>query len=92
MNDIERMTPYEFDLRVTAFKLKKLDEEYHLHLQAWLGQQVQATKKLGKKEVSYFKDFNSFFDYQEREKAILELTDEPIANSEFNQLMRKANF
>ncbi|WP_314063114.1 hypothetical protein [uncultured Vagococcus sp.] len=87
---IERMTPYEFELRVTAFKLRKLDQEYDFHLQAWLGQQVQATKKLGKKEVPYFKDFNAFFNYQKREQEILGLV-EDTPDSQFAQLMRKAN-
>ncbi len=91
IKEVERMTPYEFELRVTAFKLSQLDREYEWHLQAWLGQQVQATKKLGKKEVPYFKDFNSFFNYQKREQEILGLTSEPVHDTEYAHLMRKAN-
>lgn len=87
------MTPNEFELRATAFKLRRLDEEYDLHLQAWLGEQVKATKKVGKKEVPYYKNFNSFFDYQKREREILgvEQLSQMGEDKVFEELFRKAS-
>ncbi|WP_314068321.1 hypothetical protein [uncultured Vagococcus sp.] len=87
------MTPYEFELRTTAYKLKRLDEEYNLHLQAWLAEQVKASKKVGKKDVPYFKNFNSFFDYQKKEREILgmEQLSQMGEDKVFEELFRKAS-
>ena len=63
--EIGRMTLYEYDMRMTAFRLKQADREYELHWQAWLGWNVQAMKKKGKrKQTPVFKTFQQFFDYK----------------------------
>lgn len=49
LKKIERMTFYEYTLKMTAFQLKMVDEDYALHKAAWLAQQVKATKKWAKK-------------------------------------------
>lgn len=76
MNDfaeIGRMTLYEYDMRMTAYQLKRVDREYELHLQAWLNWNVQATKKKGKhKRAPVFKSFRQFFDYRKRIRDVLE--------------------
>jgi hypothetical protein len=49
-----------------AYRLKRIDKEYDMHLQAWLNNQVKATKEVGKKYVPVYDNFKSFFDYEAR--------------------------
>jgi hypothetical protein len=49
-----------------AHALKQIDKEYDMHLQAWLNNQVKATKEVGKKYVPIYEKFKDFFDYEER--------------------------
>ncbi|EUJ38571.1 hypothetical protein BTHER_01620 [Brochothrix thermosphacta DSM 20171 = FSL F6-1036] len=52
LKKIERMTFYEYTLKMTAFQLKMVDEDYVLHKAAWLAQQVKATKKNGQRNAA----------------------------------------
>ena len=49
-----------------AYQLNRIDREYDMHLQAWLGVQAGSTKESGKKTVPVFKSFKEFFDYEKR--------------------------
>lgn len=70
--EIDRMTLYEYEMRMKASDLRRVDREYEIHLQAWANWNVQAMKKSGKrKRVPVFKTFKQFFDYKEAEQAIL---------------------
>lgn len=70
--EINRMTLYEFEMRMIASDLRRVDREYEIHLQAWANWNVQATKKSGKrKRVPVFRTFKQFFDYEEAEQGIL---------------------
>lgn len=70
--EINRMTLYEYDVRMTAYRLKQVDREYEIHLQAWENWNVQATKKQGKKrQVPVFQTFKQFFDYEKKVQDIL---------------------
>ncbi|EPH68293.1 hypothetical protein D931_00017 [Enterococcus faecium 13.SD.W.09] len=71
IRQIERMTPYEFEIRMTAYQLKRLDEQETIHQQAWVNWQVQSTKKEGKKTVPVFTSFKKFFDKEKLENEIL---------------------
>ena len=44
-----------------AYNLARVDNQYDMHMKAWLNQQVQATKENGKPVYNKFKDF---FDYE----------------------------
>lgn len=55
-----------------AYKLQRVDKEYDMHLQAWINQQVKATREQGKKQVPVFKKFTDFFDYEKNINAIIE--------------------
>lgn len=89
MSEIERMTLHEFNLRITASKLKRLDEEYQIHLQAFVNQQIQSTDKSGKLKYKKFKDF---FDYQKRENEILGVEEiKPKQDRKIIELLKKAN-
>lgn len=75
MNDlaeIARMTMYEYEMRLTAYRLRQVDREYEIHLQAWANWNVQAMKKQGKhKQVPVFKTFQQFFDYKKSIRDVL---------------------
>ncbi len=67
--EIRRMTLYEYNMRMKAFRLQQVDRDYDLHLLAWESWNVQAMKKQGKnKTVPVFKTFKQFFDYEARLK------------------------
>ncbi len=72
INEVESMTPYEYEIRMLACQLRRLDQEFTTHMQAWTTRQIKATK--GKKQEPYYKDFKQFFDYEKREKEILGLS------------------
>lgn len=84
------MTLYEYEVRLLAFQLKRLDRDRDIYMQAWMNNQVKATK--GKKNEPYYKEFNKFFNYEEQEKLILgkSLIDEKV-DIEAIDLLRKAN-
>ncbi|RBS56525.1 hypothetical protein EB33_01712 [Enterococcus faecium] len=63
ISDIERMTLYEYNIRMTAAQLSWLDKEKLIHELAWANQQVQAEKKVGKKTVPVYRSFEEFFNY-----------------------------
>ena len=66
--EINRMTMYEFCVRMQAARLRQVDREYELHLLAWGCWDVQSMKKQGKKRVPVYQTFRQFFDYEAREK------------------------
>ena len=64
---IERMTLYEYELRMRAYRLKMVDEEYWIYLQAWDNMEVKAEKKKRKgRSEPVYKRFDRFFDYEKR--------------------------
>lgn len=72
LREINRMTIAEYSLRMKAYRLRRLDQEYHIAYQAWMNREIQATRKKGKSRYeSVYKDFRSFFDFESREKEIL---------------------
>ena len=54
-----------------AFKLKQVDKQFDMHLQAWLQNQVTATKEQGNKHVPVYKKFSDFYDYEKEIKKVL---------------------
>ena len=81
----------EYQLRMKAHQLSRVDREYELHLQAWLNQQAQATKSKGKKPVSVFGTFNDFFNYEERVNEIVKPKPKEVKRSKTELLLLKAN-
>lgn len=66
------MTLYEYNMRMTAFRLRQADREYEIHLQAWANREINARKKSGKKKLVFVYDhFKRFFDYEKRVQGIL---------------------
>ncbi|MDV7688780.1 MULTISPECIES: hypothetical protein [Enterococcus] len=101
MNDIreiERMTIWEYELRMTAYALRRLDVERDIHWKAWVNRQVKAEKNIGTakkpKMVHVFNDFKEFFDYEGNEKRILGIEEDEtpiIQDNKLKGLMMKAN-
>lgn len=88
------MTISEYELRLKAYRLKRLDEQEFIYQQAWANWQVQSTKQQGKKQVPVYSIFKKFFDKEKFENDILGI-DSP--NNTFKKdnklidLMKKAN-
>ena len=55
-----KMTFYEFNILLEAFRLQQVDKNRDMHWQAFLNYQVTGTKSKGK---PVFKTFKKFFDY-----------------------------
>ena len=71
LEDIERMTFWEYGLRMKAYRQKIADKEFRIHLQAWVNRAANAKRKKGKDKLEYvFKKFDKFFDYKKRMKEI----------------------
>lgn len=66
-NEIDRLTIPEYELRIKAYQLKRLDEQYNIHLQAWATVMAGQTRK-GK---PVYRTFEKFFNYQKAEENIL---------------------
>lgn len=64
LNQVNNLTPYEYRLLMKAKELQMVDEEYRIHLQAYLNMSAQAKKRAGKKVKPVYTNFNKFFDYQ----------------------------
>lgn len=89
LNEIDRMTIPEYELRITAHQLKRLDQHYAIHLQAWATVMAGQTKK-GK---PIYRTFEKFFDYRKAEQKILGKQYNPNESSEKEQLQNWiANF
>lgn len=72
LREIDAMTYREFRLRMKAYELRRLDEEYQIALLAWQIREIEAKKKNGKNKYRYVYDaFKKFFDYEAQEKKIL---------------------
>lgn len=91
LREIDRMTVSEYELRLKAYRLKKLDEQEVLHQLAWANWQIQATKAQGKKEVPVYRKFQDFFDKEKFENEILGVKTESKVDKNLLHLMKKAN-
>lgn len=67
LNEIDRLTIPDYELRMKAYQLKQLDRQYEIHLQAWATVMAGQTRK-GK---PVFRSFDKFFDYRKAEEKIL---------------------
>ena len=88
MNEIERMTIYEYQLRMKAYKFRYLDQEAAMHKLAWITQQAGASKKNGK---PVFRTFKKFFDYEKARKQLFddELEKPKLLNNRVMDYLRK---
>lgn len=71
LHEIDRMTFWEYQLRMKAYRMRMVDTEYLIYLQAWVNRGVNAEKKNGKKTIPVYKEFTEFFDYEDRINQVL---------------------
>lgn len=64
------MTFREYSFEIHAHRLRSFDSRHQMHLQAWVNQQIKATKKQGKDTVPLFQNFKDFFDYEKELREI----------------------
>lgn len=88
---INRMTIYEYELRLKAAELKRLDKSYDIHSQAWANQKSKALNNSGKK--SAYKSFKDFFNFEKQENEILGVSkkDTRKKDPKLEALLMKAN-
>lgn len=68
MVQVDRLELPEYQLLMKALALRRVDEEYRVHEQAFLNTAARATK--GKSGRPVYKKFSSFFDYDEAVKKV----------------------
>lgn len=87
------MTLQEYELRMKASALKRLDSEYERHQQAFLNNAVQQTKERGNKVVPVYPTMKSFFDYERVEQLVLgeKTSEKKDKQSKLKQLVLIAN-
>ena len=64
LEQVNNITPYEYRLLMKSKELEMVDEEYRIHLQAYLNMSAQAKKRTGKKVKPVYTTFNKFYNYQ----------------------------
>lgn len=64
LDQVDNITPYEYRLLMKSKELEMVDEEYRIHLQAYLNMSAQAKKRAGKKVKPVYTKFTKFYDYQ----------------------------
>ena len=87
--ELGRITLKQYRMMKKAIGLQVADKMQDIHLQAWLNQQIKATRKNGNKIVPHFKTFKNFFvekDYYGDPKR--EKTEQ---REEFTELLANAN-
>jgi len=83
MNEIGRMTMYEYDLLMTGVLLRKQDEDELLHRSAWLSRQVEATQSDGKTPL--YRKYSDFYKKKDTNKQKYQLSEKE------KQLLLRAN-
>lgn len=93
LEHIHNMTLQEYELRMKASALKRLDSEYERHQQAFLNNAVQQTKERGNKVVPVYPTMKSFFDYERVEQLVLgeKTSEKKDKQSKLKQLVLIAN-
>lgn len=64
---------HEYELLIKAANLRRIDEEYNIHLLAFKTFQVKAMKKSGKKRKPVYDRFSKFYDYKRRINEVLKV-------------------
>lgn len=92
--EIDKMTFREYRLRMKAYRLSQLDEEYMVSYLAWQNREINAQKKKGKNKLeAVYKKFTDFFNHTEKEMSILYgiTKKESKTMSSMKEYMRKKN-
>lgn len=71
IEQVNNVTPYEYRLLMKSKELQMVDDQYYLHLQAYLNMKARAKKRFGKKQKMVYTKFNKFFDYEKEVNKVL---------------------
>nr|DAL99792.1 MAG TPA: hypothetical protein [Bacteriophage sp.] len=71
IEQVNNVTPYEYRLLMKSKELQMVDDQYYLHLQAYLNMKARAKKRVGKKQKMVYTKFNKFFDYEKEVNKVL---------------------
>lgn len=71
IEQVNNVTPYEYRLLMKSKELQMVDDQYYLHLQAYLNMKARAKKRVGKKQRMVYTKFNKFFDYEKEVNKVL---------------------
>lgn len=84
--EVDKLTIPEYRMLMQAVRLKRADQDYRVHQQAYLNFAVKAEKKAGKNKTKpVYSTFDKFFDY---DKAIRRAKGESEKQSKFTGLSR----
>ena len=70
IEEVKSLTLADYEVLISAVSLRNIDKSFYASYQAWLNQQVKATKKRGKKIIPYFKDFDKFYNVKKEEDKV----------------------
>lgn len=76
-DEVDRMTIREYGLLMKAAQLRQVDEQYKIHLNAWLTFAAKATRRGGR---PVYGKFERFFDYK---KQLAKVENKENENSRF---------
>ena len=91
LKEAEMMTFYEYDLRMTAYRLKDVDSTRRIFEAAFANRAAKATDKADKKYK--YKDVKQAYNYEKSERKILsyEVDESPPVSMEELQAVAKFN-
>lgn len=87
LDQVDNITPYEYRLLMKSKELEMVDEEYRIHLQAYLNMSAQAKKRAGKKVKPVYITFNKFYNYQKSLDRVMGVK----RKSKFDELVKFIN-
>lgn len=89
LEEVNNITPYEYRLLMKSKELQMVDDQYYLHLQAYLNMKARARKRVGKKQRMVYTKFEKFFDYEKEVNEVLGIKKKP--KGKFSNLARFIN-
>ena len=88
--EVDRLTIPEYNLLMDAVSLKRIDQDYRNHLQAYLNFAVKAEKKAGKgKTKPVYAKFKKFYDYEAEIAKVSKKDSEKSRFSGIGKLLKK---
>lgn len=90
LDQVDRVTPYEYALLMKGVRLKNFDADYMAHWQAFLGHLVRSEKKAGKNKTKpVYPTFKSFFNYEKEYKKALEVEERNERLNDIKKIMER---
>ncbi len=83
------MTLREYGLLMKAAQLRQVDENYKIHLNAWLTFAAKAQKKSGKGSRPVYSKFERFFDYKKELAKVEQNNEEKSRFKNIGKLLKK---